>query len=80
MRDLRGLLRSLSAVCLLALGTELPAQCTLPWQTGSGANGAVFAALPLPNGDLVLGGDFTSIGGTAANRIARRSGGTWQAR
>jgi hypothetical protein len=31
----------------------------------------------LPNGDLVVGGDFTTAGGAAANRIARWNGSAW---
>lgn len=33
-------------------------------------NAIVRAILPLPNGDVVVGGDFTIIGGVAINRIA----------
>ncbi|MBU6412413.1 MAG: hypothetical protein KGS45_02980 [Planctomycetes bacterium] len=32
---------------------------------------------PLPNGELVAGGSFTSAGGVAANRIARWNGSSW---
>ncbi len=46
--------------------------------TGAVANavatdGAVLAILPLASGEIVFGGSFTSFGGTAANRIVRRS-------
>jgi hypothetical protein len=34
---------------------------------GTGTNGQVQALTTLPNGDLVLGGFFTSAGGVAAN-------------
>lgn len=35
------------------------------------ANGAVRAVAMQPDGDVILGGDFTSVGGTTRNRIAR---------
>jgi hypothetical protein len=44
---------------------------------GSGNDGLVQAIAPLHNGDVLVGGAFTSFGGVAANRIARRSGSTW---
>lgn len=44
---------------------------------GSGMNNAVRALTTLPNGDLVAGGDFTTAGGVAANRIARWDGTAW---
>ncbi len=34
-------------------------------------NQAVFSALELPNGDIVMGGDFTQVGGISRSRIAR---------
>jgi hypothetical protein len=33
----------------------------------------------LPNGDLIVGGTFTSAGGVSANRIARWNGSSWSA-
>jgi hypothetical protein len=36
-----------------------------------GANNVVRCMLLLPGGDVIMGGDFTSIGGIAANRVAR---------
>jgi len=33
----------------------------------------------MPNGDLVVGGDFTMAGGITANRVARWNGATWSA-
>jgi hypothetical protein len=39
----------------------------------------VLALAALPDGDLVAIGDFTTAGGTAANRIARWDATTWQA-
>ncbi len=41
------------------------------WRTvGSGANGNLSLVRTLPNGDLIIGGAFTSINGVSANRIA----------
>jgi hypothetical protein len=37
----------------------------------------VFALARLPNGDLAVGGTFTSAGGAPANAIARWDGATW---
>ena len=48
------------------------------WATlGGVGNGAAFAVVTLPGGDLVAGGTFTSIGGTNVSRVARLSNGTW---
>jgi len=48
---------------------------------GGGAAGGLYTGVRalaiLPNGDLVAGGDFTSIGGVSANNIARWDGATW---
>ena len=44
---------------------------------GGDANDNVFAVRTIPNGDLVAGGWFTSIGGTAATSIARWNGTAW---
>ncbi|MCU0867312.1 MAG: hypothetical protein MUC36_26310 [Planctomycetes bacterium] len=44
---------------------------------GGDANDNVFALRTLPNGDLVAGGWFTSIGGTAAASVARWNGSAW---
>ena len=40
---------------------------------GPGANAFTSAAITLSNGDVIVGGGFTSIAGRAANRIARLS-------
>ncbi len=53
------------------------AQCPLQWLPTAGTDGPVCAFATMPNGDLVAGGVFTTIAGTPAARIARRSGGTW---
>lgn len=44
---------------------------------GLSADGTVRAIATASNGDLVVGGDFTTIGGMAANRIARWNGSQW---
>ncbi len=41
------------------------------FQTGSGANGQVFALALQPDGRIVIAGNFTSYGGTPRNRVAR---------
>ncbi len=41
--------------------------------------GSVFAMTELANGDLVVGGNFTSVGGVTANNLAISSGGSWSA-
>ncbi len=51
---------------------------------GLGTNRLVYALAALPNGDVIVGGDFTTAGGVPANNIARYSpstagGGTWSA-
>ncbi len=47
---------------------------------GTGTNGTVNALAVATNGDLIVGGDFTSAGGVAnTNRIARWNGSTWSA-
>lgn len=51
---------------------------TRTWTSlGSGVGGAVKSLTTMPNGDLIVGGDFTTAGGVAANRIARWSNGVW---
>jgi trimeric autotransporter adhesin len=45
--------------------------------TGSVSFSYVNALAVLPNGDLVVGGEFTSAGGVAANHIARWNGSAW---
>lgn len=44
---------------------------------GNGVNGVVRCIIGMPNGELVVGGDFTSAGGQAANHIARWDGTSW---
>jgi hypothetical protein len=43
------------------------------------ANGDIFAMKLAPDGTLYAVGDFTTIGGTSANRVARWNGSTWTA-
>jgi hypothetical protein len=47
--------------------------------TTNGVSGGVYALAVLPNGDLVVGGNFTSAGGVSASRIARFDGTSWHA-
>ena len=46
---------------------------------GSGVVGQVYALLPLPNGDLVVGGAFSTAGGVAVSNVARWDGASWSA-
>jgi hypothetical protein len=46
---------------------------------GGGAAPTVHCCRELANGDLVVGGSFTSAGGASANRIARWNGSQWAA-
>ncbi|MBP8301411.1 MAG: hypothetical protein KA020_13675, partial [Planctomycetes bacterium] len=46
---------------------------------GSGTNGRVNAVLALPNGNLLIGGAFSSAGGVACNNLAEWNGATWSA-
>ena len=45
--------------------------------TQPGVDGSIYAISALPNGDLVAGGLFTTIGGINANSIARFDGASW---
>lgn len=53
-------------VRLLASGSVDPA-----FDPGLGPNGAVYVLVSLPNGQIVIGGNFTSYNGTSVGRIAR---------
>jgi hypothetical protein len=69
--------RSLAAVLFAVL--PLAAQCNPTLAAASNVAGNITTFATLPNGDLVAGGTFTSIGGVAALGIARRdSSGSWQ--
>lgn len=47
------------------------------WQIGAGSNATGNAVATAPDGSLVLGGEFSAIGGSPANHVARRVGATW---
>ncbi|MCC6322231.1 MAG: delta-60 repeat domain-containing protein [Phycisphaerales bacterium] len=47
--------------------------------TATSGNFDVFALAVMPNGDLIVAGDFSSVDGVPANRIARLSNGQWSA-
>lgn len=50
------------------------------WQKlSTSTNGFINDVAIAPNGDIYVTGAFTSIGGVAANRIAKLSGGVWSA-
>lgn len=52
----------------------------IQWQKmGVGANNIVWCVAVAPNGDIYVGGAFTSIGGVACNRVAKWSSGAWSA-
>jgi trimeric autotransporter adhesin len=62
--------------------STVAAQCVPQWQPGAlgtGLNGPVHCAAVLPNGNVIVGGSFTSAGGVATNRIARWNGSSWAA-
>jgi hypothetical protein len=44
---------------------------------GQNLAGIIFALAALPNGELIVGGDFTSIGGVEAVGVARWNGRSW---
>lgn len=46
---------------------------------GSGTDGQVYALSTLANGDLVVGGQFTTAGGVQVNGVARWDGTSWSA-
>ncbi|MCC7066629.1 MAG: hypothetical protein IT456_27795, partial [Planctomycetes bacterium] len=48
-------------------------------ELGAGIDGEVRAIASLPNGDLVVGGSFTSAGNVLADNIARWDGTSWSA-
>jgi hypothetical protein len=75
------------AVVTVALASHGRSQCQPAWvamnSMGVGAMtnpmqpNRVSTFRVLPNGDLLLGGSFDSVGGIAANSIARWNGATW---
>ncbi len=53
---------------------------TLQWsELGGGVDGWVHDMVSLPNGDLVVVGDFVTAGNVVVNRIARWDGTSWHA-
>lgn len=76
------LLSSRTAVvaAALALVGSLQAQCNYSWPTtafGAGLNDVANCATVDSNGDLIVGGRFTTAGGGASARIARWDGTAW---
>lgn len=72
------------AVVAAAFATTAFAQSTcnavaIP-RPGPGANAAIFAATSLPNGNVLVGGSFSSIDGTPASRAAEWNGVSWTPR
>lgn len=70
-------------VVLVALLSRTPAtlaQCPGRWLPGdamAGTNGPVFTSALMPDGDLVVGGEFSFAGGVSASNIARWNGSAW---
>jgi uncharacterized delta-60 repeat protein len=56
---------------LLALPVATYAVTSLTINTGTGFNNAVYYIVVQPNGNILVGGDFTSYNGTTQNRITR---------
>jgi hypothetical protein len=50
---------------------------TNSWVTLGSTNGRPLCLLAAQNGDLLVGGDFTTVNGVAVARLARWSGGSW---
>jgi trimeric autotransporter adhesin len=56
------------------------AQCESAWLPGAsapGINNAVNASIVAPNGDLIIGGEFTTVGGRQAPGLAKWDGQRW---
>jgi uncharacterized delta-60 repeat protein len=73
-----------SSVLMLAFAANARAQCLEGWLPGAGTpgvSGTVRATAVLPNGDIVVGGEFNSAGGIAVNKVARYNPttGSWSA-
>lgn len=76
-------------VCLLACSAGAAtaatavAQCSLQWTpatlNAAAGPGRLFTAHPMPDGDLVVGGNFVVVDAVPANHIARFDGATWSA-
>src|SRR5262245_50432944 len=69
-------------VLLLAMLTGIAqAQCPGQWTKGpsfADVDGTVYALLPLPNNNLIIGGVFGAAGHAVANSIARWDGSAWR--
>lgn len=64
------------AVSILSalLAQPVAAQCSLQLNTTvtvTGTSAAVYTAITMPNGDLVIAGNFTGVQGTSVSNIAR---------
>lgn len=60
---------------VLLLAAPARAQCPAGWLPGAGipgTDGDVWALAALPNGDVIVGGDFTTAGGVAGTRVIAR--------
>lgn len=68
-----------SAVMVIALLRGAAAQCTPVWAPFVGGAPAMGVAslTTMANGDLIIGGGFSSIGSVSANHVARWNGTTW---
>ncbi len=51
--------------------SNLSGEMNLQFQTQSGFQGDVYSMLRLPNGQILVGGDFTTYGGVSRNSIAK---------
>lgn len=64
------------------LAQDTTAMTDTSWNYNFGpmtVNGAVHKVAVAPNGDIYVGGEFTTINGITVNRIARWNGTTWSA-
>lgn len=66
-----------------AASASVPANNIVRWDgvawnaLGSGISGPVLALAELPDGDVLVGGQFIVAGGVSANRVARWDGASW---
>lgn len=77
-------LAALVVFVMTALAAPTYAQCPPGWLPGEGipgVNNIVYALVVLPDGDVIVGGRFNSIGSVSANNIARYNPttGVWSA-
>src|SRR5437773_10322945 len=68
------------AICMFFLETSMNETYAQTWSALPGCsgatNGTIYAAVVL-NDQLYVGGDFTTICGVSANRVARYNGANW---